>query len=753
MNAFSDLSIRKVAFTLFFVVIAAVAAFAQTTEFTYQSRLTEGVGNLPANGRYDFQFSLFPDPTSGTQIGSTNSLLNVQVTSGVFAVMLDFGAAAFSGEKRWLQISVRVANTGAFTPLLPRREITPTPYAIRSQSANTADRLSPNCAGCVTDAQIATVDGGKVTGTVPVTSVPELGASYIKNTRTAQSNADFNISGDGTVGGTVSGNIVNAVAQFNLNGQRILSAAGRNNLFAGNGAGTATAGEFNAFFGSQTGLANTLGNFNSFFGGNAGAANTTGERNAFFGFQAGALNRTGARNSFFGSSAGSSNTTGDVNSFFGTEAGELNTTGGVNTFIGWRAGRQNSIGSENVFLGGGAGRVNSNGSQNAFLGVGAGEANTEGSSNTFLGNYSGSLNTVGNGNTAVGYVANVTSGISNATAIGAFAQAAQSNTLVLGAIAGVNGAIVSTNVGIGTTLPIARLDVAGTINTTAQYNIDERNRKDGGRRLLGVGPSNDLFIGIDAGGANPVGGNNTFVGTSAGADTTGGGNVFVGTGAGKANASGNRNTAIGFNTQIGQTARSNATAIGADARVDCQDCLVLGSISAVSGNDTNVGIGTTTPTSRLHVNGIVRVDTLGVAGTPSSLCRNASNQLSTCSSSLRYKDQITPLGLGLELVSRFRPVRFNWKADHQPDLGLVAEEVAAIEPLLVTHNEKGEIEGVKYAQLNVLLINAVKQQQEQIKQQREKLEQQRVEIESLKKLVCLSHPDADLCKSGKGQDK
>jgi len=51
------------------------------------------------------------------------------------------------------------------------------------------------------------------------------------------------------------------------------------------------------------------------------------------------------------------------------------------------------------------------------------------------------------------------------------------------------------------------------------------------------------------------------------------------------------------------------------------------------------------------------------------------------------------------------------------DLGLGAEEVAAVEPLLVTYNSKGEVEGVKYDRIAVVLLNAVKEQQEQILQQ------------------------------------
>ena len=67
-------------------------------------------------------------------------------------------------------------------------------------------------------------------------------------------------------------------------------------------------------------------------------------------------------------------------------------------------------------------------------------------------------------------------------------------------------------------------------------------------------------------------------------------------------------------------------------------------------------------------------------------------------------------------MRRLRPVEFNWKESGMPDFGLVAEEVAEVEPLLVTHNKAGEIQGVKYERLGVVLINAVKEQQKLIEQ-------------------------------------
>ena len=96
------------------------------------------------------------------------------------------------------------------------------------------------------------------------------------------------------------------------------------------------------------------------------------------------------------------------------------------------------------------------------------------------------------------------------------------------------------------------------------------------------------------------------------------------------------------------------------------------------------------------------------------------------------------------------------------DMGLIAEEVAGVEPLLTTQNEKGEIEGVKYDRVGVVLVNAVQEQQiqieaqqKQVSQQNEIIKQQQAEIEvlklklsefeQLKQLVCSQNEAAQIC--------
>src|SRR5438046_10215239 len=112
---------------------SASTAFAQTTTFTYQGRLTDG--GTAANGNYDLQFGLFDSLSGGVQVGSTQTINTVAVSNGVFTVSLDFGANSFPGANRFLEISARPTG-GSFTLLTPRQPITSPPYAVRSLNAS-----------------------------------------------------------------------------------------------------------------------------------------------------------------------------------------------------------------------------------------------------------------------------------------------------------------------------------------------------------------------------------------------------------------------------------------------------------------------------------------------------------------------------------------------------------------------------------------------------------------------------------------
>ncbi len=113
---------------------SSMASSPAGTGFTYQGQLTQG--GAPVNGTCDFQFAVYDAAADGAQISTTETQNNVAVTGGLFTVTLDFGASAFDGAARWLEISVRCpAGSGAFTLLSPRQALTPTPYAINAQTA------------------------------------------------------------------------------------------------------------------------------------------------------------------------------------------------------------------------------------------------------------------------------------------------------------------------------------------------------------------------------------------------------------------------------------------------------------------------------------------------------------------------------------------------------------------------------------------------------------------------------------------
>jgi hypothetical protein len=152
------------------------------------------------------------------------------------------------------------------------------------------------------------------------------------------------------------------------------------------------------------------------------------------------------------------------------------------------------------------------------------------------------------------------------------------------------------------------------------------------------------------------------------------------------------------------------------------------------------------------------ISVLGTGGA-TALCRNGATEISSCSSSIRYKSNVNQFSSGLSLVRKLRPVSFSWKEGKMLDLGLVAEEVAAVEPLLTTTNEKGQVEGVKYDRVGVVAINAIKEQQMQIEAQERRNEvqqkviegqsatiaRQQAEIEALKKAVCSLAPTTSVC--------
>ncbi len=101
------------------------------TAISYQGQLNDN--GVPANGSYEFRFTLHDAAAGGTQVGLPRTNAPVAVAGGEFTTAIDFGAGVFNGDARFLEIGVRPAGSaGAFTPLTPRQGFSPVPYALRA---------------------------------------------------------------------------------------------------------------------------------------------------------------------------------------------------------------------------------------------------------------------------------------------------------------------------------------------------------------------------------------------------------------------------------------------------------------------------------------------------------------------------------------------------------------------------------------------------------------------------------------------
>src|SRR5207248_654582 len=115
---------------------------------------------------------------------------------------------------------------------------------------------------------------------------------------------------------------------------------------------------------------------------------------------------------------------------------------------------------------------------------------------------------------------------------------------------------------------------------------------------------------------------------------------------------------------------------------------------------------------------------------------DSAGQLGTTSSSARFKNEIKPMNTASEAILALKPVTFHYTSDNTntPQFGLIAEEVAKVNPDLVVRDENGEIYTVRYDAVNAMLLN------EFLKEHR-KVEQQEAAIVGLKSMVAQQQRD------------
>jgi len=148
-------------------------------------------------------------------------------------------------------------------------------------------------------------------------------------------------------------------------------------------------------------------------------------------------------------------------------------------------------------------------------------------------------------------------------------------------------------------------------------------------------------------------------------------------------------------------------------------------------NTTRIGI----LQNRCFISGIREVTT----GVPDAInvMIDSAGQLGTVSSSRRFKDEIKPMDRASEAILSLKPVTFHYKSDHtaRPQFGLIAEDVAEVDPNLVVHDKNGEIYSVRYDQVNAMLLNEFLKEHKKVEQQRKDFEaaiaRQQKQIEAL----------------------
>jgi hypothetical protein len=136
--------------------LLAASALAQSgTAFTWQGRLSDG--GAPANGSFEMEFRLFAGATGGSPLATFVPPTPVAVSSGNFAVPVDFGAA-FAGQDAWIEMALRPSGGAqALVAVSPRRRVTPAPGALFAQFAAATGANSVS-GGSIIDSTVTSAD-------------------------------------------------------------------------------------------------------------------------------------------------------------------------------------------------------------------------------------------------------------------------------------------------------------------------------------------------------------------------------------------------------------------------------------------------------------------------------------------------------------------------------------------------------------------------------------------------------------------
>ena len=322
---------------------------------------------------------------------------------------------------------------------------------------------------------------------------------------------------------------------------------------------------------------------------------------------------------------------------------------------------------------------------------------TIGAANTAVGWYSLFSNTEGNFNTATGAGALLFNTARENTAFGAaallFNSTGVANTAV-GAAALLNNTEGGFNTSIG--------EFALSHNTTGSNNTangfqalfsntsGDRNTATGWQALVNnTGANNNTAHGFEAL-HNSNSGNNTGIGFDAlEANITGNGNTAVGANALR-NATGSDNIALGEGAGVAVLAGNNNIEIGN---------------GGASADDNTIRIGLEGTQTQTFIAGILGNGPFGCDVTIDAVTGQLG--VGACISSERFKKDIDSMDKASEAIFSLKPVTFHYKNDKTniPQFGLIAEEVAKVNPALIAVDKEGKPYSVRYQQIDAMLLN------------------------------------------------
>jgi Chaperone of endosialidase len=227
--------------------------------------------------------------------------------------------------------------------------------------------------------------------------------------------------------------------------------------------------------------------------------------------------------------------------------------------------------------------------------------------------------------------------------------------------------------------------------------------------------------------------NNTAHGFEALHNTNAGNNTGIGFDALEANTTGNNNTAIGANALRNATGSSNI-ALGGGAGVNVMagsNNIEIGT-SGAGADDNTIRIGLEGTQTQTFVAGILGNGPFGCDLTIDAVTGQIG--VGGCVSSERFKKDIDSMDKASEAIFSLKPVTFHYKNDktNNPQFGLIAEEVAKVNPALIAVDKEGRPYSVRYQQINAMLLNEFLKEHRRGEQQDCKIQAQETTIAELR---------------------